>query len=273
MDKLKNIKIAFIDIDGTLSNSQKQISRETKATIKNVTKNGLITVLCSGRGNDYVYNYSKLASASQFIISCNGALIYDYKEDEIIYQSKMNLKQIKLVWEYCQKNSLLCILNGKSKRYCNSITYIKEDDKIIIQNIDELKDVDIYQIVVGHDNFEPINNLELFVNKNTNFKVVNASNCYINKIKNGNHYFLDITNNEVSKGLAINELLNFLNLKKQNAIGFGDHINDFELFDAVGFKVAMSNAMKKLKDKADFITLSNDDNGVAYFFNNFINYN
>lgn len=272
MSKLKNIKIAFIDIDGTLSNTKKQITVETKLAIKNARKNGLFVILCSGRGNDYVCNYSKLTNASQFVISCNGAIIFDYKQNNIIYQSKINFEQIKLIWNYCLENYIQCILNGKDKRYCNNIHYVKESNKKLISNINDLANEDIYQIVTGGNNFELIYNLERFIKQNTNLKIVNASNCYINKIKNRNHYFFDITNNDVNKGIAIKLLLSYLNLKKENSIGFGDHINDLELFDSVEFKIAMSNAMEKLKDKADFITLSNDDNGVVYFLNNYIDY-
>lgn len=272
MEKLKNIKIAFIDIDGTLSNEKKEVTIETRITIEKAIKNGLIIVLCSGRNNDYVCNYSKLANASNFVISCNGAQIFNYKNNENIYKSKINFNEIKLIWEYCLKNSILCILNGKDKRYCNNINYIKENNKNLVNDINILKNEDIYQVVVGSNSFEPIYNLDCFINQNTNLKIVNASNCYVNKTKDGNHYFLDITNNNVSKGTAIKELLSYLNFKKENSIGFGDHINDFDLFNEVGFKIAMNNAMQTLKDKADYITLSNNENGVAYFLNNYIDY-
>lgn len=272
MNKLKNIKIAFVDIDGTISNSNKQITKETNQAIENATKNGLIVVLCSGRSNDYVYKYSKLANASPTIISCNGALIFDYKQNKNILQNKINFEQVKLLWNYCNENSIHCLLNGKNKRYCNSINYFDENNTILIRHIDNLKNENIYQFVAGCDFFEPIYNLDCFISQNTNLKIVNASNGYINRIKNENHYFLDITNDNVNKGIAIKKLLVHLNLKKENSIGFGDHINDFDLFKEVGFKIAMDNAMNDLKKQADFITLSNDDNGVAYFLNNFIDY-
>lgn len=272
MNKLKNVKIVFVDIDGTLSNSKKQISEETKNAIKKATRKGLIVVLCSGRCNEYVCKYSKLANASKFVISCNGAQIFDYKNNTSIYQKKLDFFEIKKIWDYCNENSICCILNSNNKRYCNSFEFYGQEDKIYLNNISNIKNQNIYQIVSGSNTFDSIYNLEKYINTNTNSKIVNASNCYINKNINENHYFLDITNKNVSKGNAIKELLSFLNLKKEDAIGFGDHINDFDLFKEVGFKIAMSNAMQQLKDKADYITISNDDNGVAYFLNNYIDY-
>ena len=272
MEKLKNIKIAFVDIDGTLSNSNKEITSETSTAIKMAVENGLKVVLCSGRGNRYVYNFSKESNVSNYMICCNGAEVFDYLENTYLYCSRIEFDNIKKIWDYCYDNGICCILNSKCIRYCNSHLFVPDNDKIIINNIDEVKNKDIYQIVVGNNDFDSIYKMNKFIDTLGNLKIVNASLSYVNKIKNGNHYFLDITNNGVSKGNAIKELLNYLNLKKENAIGFGDHINDYELFNEVGFKIAMENASDALKEKANFITLSNDENGVAYFLNNFIDY-
>ena len=60
------------------------------------------------------------------------------------------------------------------------------------------------------------------------------------------------------------------NIKKEESLCFGDYVNDLDMFDACGFKVAMENASAELKKKADFITLSNNNSGVAYFINKYI---
>lgn len=268
MNKISHIKIAFIDIDGTLSNSNKKITNETSNSIKMAGNKGLITVLCSGRDNDYVYEYSKNANASSFGISCNGALIFDYKNDKSIYDCKMDFRQVEKIWDYCNAHNVVCILNSDRIKYCNESTY--EDKNTMF--INDIYNINIYQVVVIGKSFETIYNLDNYIKENTNFKVANASNCYVNKDLNGTRYFLDLTNKDVNKGVAINKLLSHLNLKKENAIGFGDHINDFDLFNSVGYKVAMENAKDELKKKSDFITLSNDNDGVAYFLNNFIDY-
>ena len=80
MKKIENIKVIFVDIDGTLTNDNKQISEFTKQIIKKVTENGIYVVLCSGRANAYVCKYSKMSEASNYVISSNGAQIYDYEK-------------------------------------------------------------------------------------------------------------------------------------------------------------------------------------------------
>lgn len=280
MDKLKNIKIAFIDIDGTLSNSQRKQSMETIKAIKNAANKGLYIVLCSGRTNQYVCNVSKEVSASNFSISCNGGEIYDYKNEKILFANKINFDDIKKIWSYCIENNVNCILNSTNLCYytlplssTGEIKLIKSVDTKLINNIDYLINEDIFQIVVSNNDLDKMQKMEKFISEIKSLKITNASSIYIDKIKNGDYYFFDITNNNVSKGNAIKKVLNYLNLTKEEAIGFGDHINDHDLFNSVGFKIAMGNANGKLKEQADFITLSNDENGVAYFLNNFIDYN
>lgn len=272
MEKLKNIKIAFIDIDGTLSNSEKKITSETIKAIKEAKTKGLQVILCSGRSNRYVYNMSKIANASNYFICCNGAEIYDYNENKYIYYNKMDFEDIKKVWYFCKDNGICCILNSTKDRYCNEHLYIEEKNRYLIDDINIVKDIDIYQIITGNNNYDSMYRLSECLKEIENLKITNASNSFVTKNKNSNHYFLDIDNKDVSKGNAIKKVLNYFNLTKENAIGFGDHINDFDLFNEVGFKIAMNNASTKLKDKADFITLSNDENGVAYFLNNYIDY-
>lgn len=270
MEKLKNIKIVFTDIDGTLSNSNRKISNETINAIKNAVSKGIIVVLCSGRNNQYVCKLSKKANASNYVISCNGSEIYDYNSNIHIYENNIKKEDIIPIWKYCNDNNLGLLLNCENIRYCNNNHYIEEEDKKIINSINNIKE-NIFQLVTFGYDYEKMNNLEKIINS-SNLKIINLSNSYINKNCSKHHFFFDIINKSSSKGNAIEKLLNHLNLKKENAIGFGDHINDYDLFDSVGFKIAMGNADNKLKDKADFITLSNDDNGVAHFLNNFIDY-
>ena len=68
-----------------------------------------------------------------------------------------------------------------------------------------------------------------------------------------------------NKGIAVKKMLEILNIKKEEAIAIGDDNNDLSMFEQVGYKVAMGNAINIVKEKADEITLSNDEDGVAVF--------
>ena len=77
MNELKNIKAVFLDIDGTLANSKWEITEDTKVPIQRMKDKGIYVVLCSGRSNKDVCEFSKKALASDYAISSNGAQIYN----------------------------------------------------------------------------------------------------------------------------------------------------------------------------------------------------
>ena len=98
------------------------------------------------------------------------------------------------------------------------------------------------------------------------------------RFKDDNTIFCDIANINSNKGNAVKKLLEILNIKKEETIAIGDDNNDLSMFEQVGRKVAMNNAIDLVKEKADEITLSNDEDGVAIYLekllkNNTININ
>lgn len=85
------------------------------------------------------------------------------------------------------------------------------------------------------------------------------------KFKDDKTIFCDIANIDSNKGIAVKKMLEILNIKKEETIAIGDDNNDLSMFEQVGYKVAVNNAIDIVKEKADEITLSNDEDGVAIF--------
>ena len=108
MEKLNNIKAIFIDIDGTLTNSKREVTTVTKEAIKRIINMGIKVVICSGRGNKYVQNKAKEANTSQYIITSNGAQIYDFNERKALYQKgiekELSTKQMYKIIENVAKD-------------------------------------------------------------------------------------------------------------------------------------------------------------------------
>lgn len=264
MDKFNNIKIAFFDIDGTLNNSKKEITDETIKAINYLNKKGIEIVLCSGRPNNYLLNIANKISSINFSISCNGASVFNNKNKESIYSSLIKPEYINILWEYCNENKLAIIFNAVNERYANVYVNNYKNDMIIINDIKSLKCIDINQLVINFNHYDEMIKLKEFINSNSNLKIINCSFDYLDKKVYGYHWF-DIVNNNVSKGNAIKTLLSHLNLNKENAICFGDSINDIEMFNECIIKVAMGNALDDIKKISDYTTLTNDNNGISYF--------
>lgn len=272
MRKLKDIKTVFIDVDGTLTNSSKQITEATKISIKAIKDKGIYVILCSGRSNRDVCKYSQEVCASEYTISSNGAQIYNYKTNENFYKNSIEYNDIKSVWEYCNKHNLELVLNIKNKQIGNNIFCSSMyKNRTIINDINDLKDINVFQIIINSNNYYDMRECEEYIALNESLKIANYSREYINKeINSKEPYYIFINNESVDKGNAISEFLKAMNIKKEETICFGDRINDITMFNSCGNTVAMKNADEELKKIADYITLSNEEDGVADFINKYI---
>ena len=119
---MKDIKIVFIDIDGTLTDDNENVSVDNKNAIESLVNMGTKVVLCTGRSDLYTIRKSMEALASNYVITSNGAHVYDYINNSSIYLDEISYDSIKEVYDYCNNNGLSLIMNGVAKRYKNYAT-------------------------------------------------------------------------------------------------------------------------------------------------------
>lgn len=260
--KLDNIKMIFLDIDGTLYNSKKQVTEYTKKILNKVIEKGIYVVLCSGRSNWSVIKVSKDVNESKYVISCNGAFVYNYKDDIDIFESIMKKESLEKIWKFCEKESIKLILEAKEQRYVNFES--DERNHIKIDGIEDISDKKIYQVII--DNVE--------IEKTEKVKELLASYDSVWSPNYGpsdlGDYFFDINTKSIDKGIGISNLIKYLGIKKEDTIGFGDGINDYAMFRECGIGVAMGNADEELKRRANYITLTNDEDVIAKFIEKYI---
>jgi hypothetical protein len=257
---LENIRIIFIDIDGTLTNNNGVITDYTKNVLKKATKTGFYVVICSGRSNNDLIEKSKLANASPITISSNGTLVFDYDNNIKIYESLIANNLLFKIWDFSLANNIDLTFNSTFDRF-KSVNSSK--DAKIISTLDGF-DEPITQIVAESNSYKSINLLINFIEK---FENLEHSMLISHNDKNNNTFYeLDIYNKTNNKGNAIQILLKYLNISKNYSICFGDGENDISMFESCKYKVAMSNGNEQLKEMADFVTeFSNNENGVAKF--------
>jgi len=188
-----------------------------------------------------------------------------------LYHTLLPFKCLKKVWNYAYDNNIGCILNTTTVTYRNK--YVKEastSNKITIDNIYSLNSINIYQIVITSSNYLKMERIKEFIEKETSLKIINSSSAFLRRDVNANNYFFDVVTNNTNKGNAIKNFLNLKNISKEHTICFGDGVNDHDMFKECGITIAMDNASSDLKEKANFITTSNDNDGVAKFFTDYI---
>lgn len=260
-----NIKIAFFDLDGTLLNNQQKITIKSKEALEYLKSKNIILVLATGRFDAYALKFAEELKIIDYIISNNGALIYDVKNNNYIFEEKFDNLILEELWNYTDNNELGITLNAKGHRYSNKYSTTSDAENTIINSLNKLPN-DIYQIVFSGFDRKKITNLLEYL-KNINIRVTYISNVYYTNEKSS--ISVDITLPHINKGSSALKLMDKLNIDGKKSICFGDGSNDLDIFEVCNYKVAMENGKKELKDKATHVTLSNVDEGVSNFiFNN-----
>ena len=250
---MKDVKIVFIDLDGTLKDDNDKVSLETIKLIEKLRSIGIYIIFTTGRSIPYTVKLANMYEPSSYMITSNGAEIYNYKSKELIYSSNFSKENIDLLSNLIDKYNLKFIANTVKKRYSNE----EKAGRTLVENIKTIKE-DINQVVIQSDS---LNNMKLFrkeIETNSDLRIANKTK----NLDNAKYYFYDITKNDVSKGNAIKKLCDFLKIDIDRTMAIGDSGNDMEMFEVAKVKVAMKNAEEELKNKADIITLSNNEDGV-----------
>ena len=263
----KKYDIVFVDIDDTLNPSDEEVSNYTKEIMKELKKNGIKVVVCTGRSLQYAINKSIEADLSEYVIASNGAEVYNYKTKESIFSKAITNKEIKSIYEFCTSHSLTIVLNSFNQRFTNNINCEDTDKPVsLINDIDEvLKNNQINQIVILGTNFNRMLIIpELFKDKYNNLNVVNSSKELVEGQKKKNKVFYhDIVANNTAKSKGIVELLDYLHLSSKNSVAIGNSYDDISMTYVVNTSVAVSNAPDKLKEVVTYVTDSAKNDGVA----------
>ena len=280
-------KLIAMDIDGTLLNSYGEVSLKNKEAIELALKKNIEVVLTSGRMPKAILPIANEIKADKYIISGNGAAIYDVQNDKIIYNSYLTKKKVLEIIDICEKNSMFYnvytndVILTKSLSY-NILFYHNEnkrnpeDKKIKINIVD-----DIYKYVeeYGKEDFLKVticdNDKFVFrsiMNKMKNIKnvdVLEVAHMSRKIIRHGSeeheiaYYYTEITNKNVNKWTALKELLQLLGIKKEELITIGDNVNDKEMIENAGLGIVTGNASPEMKKIADETVASNNEDGVA----------
>ena len=260
------IKAIFIDIDGTLRDSNRNLSSRTINAVKKVTDKGILVILCSGRPRKYTEQISRECFASKYIITSSGGMIYDYEENKVLYVNEMNKEALIKLYEIANPEDVRYIMNVGEGRVVNKVKHADQE----IQLDEDIKDFvynnPVVQCTIADSDFNKIKNLIPKIDKVENVEIKNRHKSLLDdKFKDDKTVFCDIANINSNKGNAVRKLLEILNIPKEDTIAIGDDNNDLSMFEQVGYRVAVDNAIDIVKEKSDEITLSNDEDGVAVF--------
>lgn len=288
-------KLITIDIDGTLLNSYGEVTDRNKRAIQKALDKNIDVVLTSGRMPKAILPIASEINSNRYLISGNGAAIYDIQNDEIIYKNYMSKKKVLEIIDICEKNSMFYniytnnsvltkTLNYNILYYHNENKKNPEDKRIKINVINDLREyVKKYQ---GDDflKFTICDNDKMvfksIINKLKTIRdidVLEVSHMSKKIIKHGtenfeiSYFYTEISNKNVNKWSAIEELIKILNITKEEVLAIGDNINDKEMIQNAGTGVVTGNSSPVMKEIADEVVASNNESGVAEAIDKYIN--
>ncbi|MED9904526.1 MAG: Cof-type HAD-IIB family hydrolase [Lachnospiraceae bacterium] len=266
-----NEKILVLDIDGTLTTSAKDISPETKKGLMMIQERGHIVMLASGRPSPGMMRYAKELELEKFggyLLSFNGARIINCRTGEIVYQRTLPSFVIPGLYDFAKEHH--CGLITYCGDYVVSGTgmdeYIELESRI---NGMRVRDVDDFVNFVNFDVNKclmtaPPKEAEAYT------KMLQEKYADTLSIYRSEPFFIEIMPKNVDKATSLERMLETVGLKKEDAICCGDGYNDITMIAYAGVGVAMANARDEVKAVADYVTKSNDEDGLLDVIHKFI---
>ncbi len=266
-------RLVGLDLDGTLLNDNHEISNENKVIIDNLKELGVKVVLASGREIESMIWASNELKLDTPLIALNGAIVTDNKGENVLFGKSLNLKKIKDLFIDLYDSGRFMLIFFK-------------DEVIATDNNDEY-----YNIFTKYSNVIPrrVNNVVKYLDDNnlwnSVYKIIFSDEEEVliklrddlsGKIDEeytlafSMPFYLELYDSNVSKGKALEYVANMYGIRNDEIMAIGDGENDLSMIEFAKIGIAMDNAPDFIKERANYVTSSNIENGVFHAIKKFI---
>lgn len=260
-------KLMAVDIDGTLLNSQGVLTEETKKAIISGVERGLIFTISTGRPIQGVEYLNRMLNLDLPFITYNGAMVVMGKSKEILYEQRLSAENANRIMELGKEFGTTIIIWSDNKLFVTELNEkvqeykgISNVEPIVVKDLHELLKTGVTKIL-WYDEIDKIEKYQSELGKYLSDSV---------NFHTSRPMFLEFVDKNASKAIAMERLGEHFGIKRSEMIAVGDGYNDLSMIEYAGLGVAMANSKDEIKEKADFVTLSNDEDGVAHVINKFI---
>ncbi|MEI8199079.1 MAG: Cof-type HAD-IIB family hydrolase [Eubacteriales bacterium] len=264
-------RIIALDIDGTLTNSSKEISAPTLHALLDIQEKGYRVVLASGRptpGMKHLAEKLHLDSYGSYILSYNGGEITECRTNRTIFRKTLQRTIVPELFTFATANGIGlltytddCIISGTPID-----RFLEEESKInglpvkYVPNFVEYVNFDINKcLLTGEPDHLASMEIQLKELYGASYNIFRSE-----------PYFLEFMPQNIDKAYGLNILLTDLGLTREQLITCGDGYNDITMIEFAGLGIAMENAQERVKAVANYITGSNDNNGIVHVIDKFI---
>ena len=268
-------------MDGTLLSSESKISLENKKAIIEAQDAGYIVMICSGRSHDHLLTYLEEEGISVPVSGSNGAVTY--VDNKIIHEAPMSFEVAGTLFNWLEEKKQPFKIFTNKGTFCQNeflsrakeaFVSFDEQETLNRMTLDFFFENQKKQSLVPISNFEEMGTeKDLFVFKyyvyTPDESVKNSTQEWLSS-REGISFAsswadnIEIMSTHGNKGTGITQIAEYYHIPLENAFAIGDNYNDLPMMTAAGNSIAMGNAEPEIKALCDYVTLSNDEDGVAY---------
>ena len=257
-------KLIAMDLDGTLNNDQKIITEKTKAALMAAQKAGIRLALASARPSPGLFKERDILNMQDYhgiLMSYNGGRIVDAETGKVLFETSMDLDQTKQVLRQLEKLPVTPILDDGVQFYVTDkngykVNYECKNNNMICTEVENLADFLSFAPIKILMSVQPE---ELSKVQQTIAGMLPDSLTVVQTAA----FYLEVIPKVINKGQGIRDICKVLGISPAEVISFGDAANDIPMLEEAGVGVAMGNASEAVKQAANLVTLSNNEDGIA----------
>lgn len=270
---MSEYKMIVLDLDGTLTNRNKEITPKTKETLMKAQEQGKIVVLASGRPTYGVMPLAEelhLEDYGGYILSFNGGIIMNCKTKEVVFSRQIPAESNGKIIDLAQENNVSILTYENRTLLTNrpEDQYVQLESrinilKIISMTTEELKAYVTFSV----PKFLMTDDGDYLAMVEPKVKAALGKNFSVYR---SDPFFLEILPKGIDKAQSLERLLAVIGVKREEMIACGDGYNDLTMIQYAGLGVAMGNGVLPVRKAADYITLTNEEDGVAHVVEKFM---
>lgn len=270
---MNTVKLIALDLDGTLFNSQSQISAHNIDTIKKANEAGATVIISTGRPYSGLPFEQLKGSGIRYAITTNGSAIYEIESGKCLFEEAMDEDIILPILDFLLTKDIhmdafiggkgytpvQCVAAGQKLANPPALKHYILNTRVRVDNLPLFIHENQLKVQKMTLNFYPEG--DVFKDREEVRKYL-ESNPAITMVSGG-YNNLEFTRADVNKGIGLQKMAQLLDIPVAQTMAVGDTENDLAIIRAAGVGVAMGNATAAVKSAADYITTSNDEDGVA----------
>ncbi|MDN4523694.1 Cof-type HAD-IIB family hydrolase [Fictibacillus fluitans] len=262
---MKKPYLIALDLDGTLLNDNKVISQRTKNAVLKAKQEGHVVCISTGRPYRASTEYYKELGLNTPIVNFNGAFVHHPHDSSFgVYHSPLELSQakkvIKTAEEFLVKNIMAEVLDD---------VYLHKEDQVIVDTF-----------IMG-ENPAHTGDLNERLNDNPTSLLIHPQDHHVNELRDqlkkehaevidqrvwaAPWNIIEVIRSGLNKAVGLQKISAYYNIPKERVIAFGDEDNDLEMIEYAGHGIAMGNAISELKNIANHVTKTNEEDGIALY--------